>query len=384
MSHPAKLAAVACAVLTSALIYVGGSAHAERLCRTNFGTCPTHAPPGTFCHCASAKGDTVGRVVDVSPSPPPLHLPVHPYVGGGVRPPTPNSSPGHNYGGLPKSPANSPQPTGPDVGPRSPTPDSSPGHNYGGLPKSPGSSPQPKPVAGPRSPIEQNAPPKRILETGYGLLFETGTEVAGYGLYSYAVVISDTDASATFLGEIFKSIPSVGNTAAQPSQLNIFYVPMNKKASAGFESLVHSSQGSTAELGRKISGMFYDYKVARAILDHICNPPAQAIRDLCDGDMSRGPYIFTYAKPASMIEPVPPPFLFVDLSDVKPEAYAEFIAAFRAQVKRDDFSDGARVNSLRLKLLNLAITAADIIGPVQKAIADIVRSETTPDQTDSK
>ena len=90
--------------------------------------------------------------------------------------------------------------------------------------------------------------------------------------------------------------------------------------------------------------------------------------------MARGPYIFTYAKPASKIEPVPPPFLFVDLSDVDPRAFGELVSAFRAQVKREDITDGARVNSLRLKILEVVLKASDIVGPVQKTVADVLHS----------
>jgi hypothetical protein len=131
----------------------------------------------------------------------------------------------------------------------------------------------------------------------------------------------------------------------------------------------------SAELGREFSSALYDYRMARTILNHICNPPASAVRKLCQGDMSRGPYLFTYAKPASVLVPIPPPFLFVDLSDVNPRAFGEFIAAFRAQVKREDISDGARVNTFRLTLLNIVLGAKDLVSPVRKSIADIVYTD---------
>jgi hypothetical protein len=71
---------------------------------------------------------------------------------------------------------------------------------------------------------------------------------------------------------------------------------------------------------------------------------------------------------------VPPPFLFVDLSDVHERAFGEFLAAFQAQVKREDVSDQAKLKTLRLEILNIALTAADWVGPVEKAVADIARS----------
>jgi len=43
-------------------------------------------------------------------------------------------------------------------------------------------------------------------------------------------------------------------------------------------------------------------------------------------------------------------------------------------LKRDDISDQARIRTLRLMILDIALTAADWVNPVEKAIADIVHS----------
>jgi hypothetical protein len=214
----------------------------------------------------------------------------------------------------------------------------------------------------------------RILETGYSPLSELGKEEEGYGLYSYAILASDTRRAAIFLTELFKKIPLIDQTSARPSQLNIFYVPLQKDKEPDFATLMQTSSTNAEKLGADYSRSFYDYRMARALLDHVCNPPADSVRRLCDGDLSRGPYIFTYASPASGMNSVPPPFLFVDLSNVHAQAFGEFIAAFRAQVKRDDITDQARIRTLRLTILDVALTAADWVSPVEKAIADIVHS----------
>ena len=214
-----------------------------------------------------------------------------------------------------------------------------------------------------------------ILNTGYSQLPELGKEEAGYGLYSYAVLTSDSDRSAVFLKEILQSIAAIEDTPGQRSQLNIFYIPIKKDKVNEFVESVKTLEKKPEDLGIKYSGSYYDYRTSRAILNHICVSPAAAIREVCLGDMSRGPYIFTYAAPASSLEPVPPPFLFVDLSDVDKRAYGEFVLAFRAQVKRQDISDGAKINTLRLRVLSIVLKAGDFIGPVGKSIADYIHSD---------
>lgn len=129
---------------------------------------------------------------------------------------------------------------------------------------------------------------------------------------------------------------------------------------------------------------FYDYTMSRALLDHLCVSPAEEIKAACESDLSRGPYIFAYAKPASKVTPVPPPFLFMDLSDVHERAFPEFIAGFRAEVKREDITDGAKIKTLRLKVLNIVLTTADWLVPVRKAVADIVYSAGGQSEKDKK
>jgi hypothetical protein len=191
-----------------------------------------------------------------------------------------------------------------------------------------------------------------ILETGYEQLTGLGDEAAGYGLYSYGILTHASPRSAAFLGEIFKSLPPIAETGgAARAQLNIFYIPTIKGGAGGLADLVKPSRDDLAKLAARYTKEMYDYSMAQAILRHVCNPPAKTIEGLCKGSMSRGPYILTYAKPASSLEPAHPPFLFVDLSDVHPRAYAELIDAFRAVVKQDDVTDDAKIHSLRLGLM---------------------------------
>jgi hypothetical protein len=224
---------------------------------------------------------------------------------------------------------------------------------------------------------EAKPPQQAIPGKGYDQLRGLGREAGGYGLYSYGVLTTPSPRSAALLGEVFKSIPSIG---AARAQLNIFYIPTKKEKVADLAALVQASRNDQTKLAARYSDALYDYKMARAILSHLCNPPAKPMTSLCKGPMSGGPYILANARPASTLEPVPPPFLLVDLSDINPHAYAEFISAFRAVLKQEDVTDDAKLYSLRLKVLNLGLTVADWTPNVKKSVADIVHAfDSSPD-----
>jgi hypothetical protein len=212
--------------------------------------------------------------------------------------------------------------------------------------------------------------PGRILETGYAKLGNVGEEKPGYGLYSYVLITSNSSKSVALLNEIFKVIPNVQNTGALPKQINILYIPFLKEKEIEFVVAAKSVE----TLGTKYAESFYNFQMARMILDHLCNPPADVLRQLCGGDLSRGPFIFTYEKPASTFEPVQAPYLFVDLRDVHERAFAEFVSAYQQQVKSEDVNSGERLNTLRLKVLNLTLNAADFVKPIPEALADVIHS----------
>ena len=92
-------------------------------------------------------------------------------------------------------------------------------------------------------------------------------------------------------------------------------------------------------------------------------------------DLSDGPYLFTYTEPASSLSPIPPPFLFLDLTMVHRRAYGEFLAAYKAQVKRPDYADSEKLASFRLTLLNITLHAADWVDPIKSAVSEIIHYE---------
>jgi hypothetical protein len=240
----------------------------------------------------------------------------------------------------------------------------------GPAPQSPSTTGQAPPPRRPTIVAAPSPPSLRILETGYAKLGEVGEEKPGYGLYSYVLITSNSSKSVALLNEIFKVIPNVQNTGALPKQINILYIPFLKEKENEFAVAAKSIE----TLGTKYAESFYNLQMARTILAHLCNPPADVLSKLCGGDLSRGPFIFTYEKPASTFEPVQAPYLFVDLRDVHERAFAEFVSAYQQQVKSEDVNSGERLNTLRLKFLNLTLNAADFVKPIPEALADVIHS----------
>jgi hypothetical protein len=206
-----------------------------------------------------------------------------------------------------------------------------------------------------------------ILGTAYDFLYAPGAETAGYGLYSYVILPRPGDRAVAFLREIVGHFPAASNVAEAKQRINILYLPT--KAAARGQAAFDAD--AAPAVVKAFLDKNYDFAMARDLLFHLCDRPAPAVAQLCANDLSGGPYILTYATKVSDLSPLPPPFLFVDLTNVRPRAFPLFVAAYAAQVKRPNFSDGERLADFRLQLLNIILTAADWVQPVSAAVADI-------------
>jgi hypothetical protein len=209
-------------------------------------------------------------------------------------------------------------------------------------------------------------------------LYRIGTEQPYYGLYSYVLFPTYSSRAESFLEELFKTTGYTATSLIDVQNLNVIYIPTREDQQSSLRSMV---SGRLAPLAPSFATQFYDYNLAQKFLAQICVVPTEVIRDLCATDLSDGPYLFTYARPVSTLSSIPPPYLVLDLSHVHILAFGEFIAAYKAQVKRIDYSDHERINTLRLRVLNILLTAADWISPTKSAIADILymaKGETSP------
>lgn len=221
-------------------------------------------------------------------------------------------------------------------------------------------------------------PPRRIGDTGYATLTAIGQETDGYGLYSYAILPNDSERAAAFLGELFGSTLPAAGLLIPRSEINVLYLPLQRSKESNFAAEHDRLRSRFQQLGKDFADNFYDYAMAHALLVHICERPTDTMLGLCRTDLSQGPYLFTYAQPASKLEPLPPPLLFVDLTGIAPHGFGQWLMAYREQVRRPDFSDRARIDTFKLRLLKVTLTAADVIEPIGEAagaVRDFVASK---------
>jgi hypothetical protein len=200
-------------------------------------------------------------------------------------------------------------------------------------------------------------------------LYGTATEKPDYGLYSYLLLPVHSHRVERFFSELFKTTSFVELNKISVGNLNIIYLPTSAGKITTLIPKISDGSPPPVDLFAK---QYYDYALAQKMLAQICTSPSEDIHDVCSTDLSRGPYLFTFTRPVSDLAPVPPPYLFVDLSSVHEGAFGEFIAAYKEQVKRTDYSDRERIDNLRLRILSIILTAADWIGPIEGALPDII------------
>jgi hypothetical protein len=209
-----------------------------------------------------------------------------------------------------------------------------------------------------------------VLLSVYEFSDEQATADEGYGLYTYVLLVPGSNASrrnVAFLRELLASTRRNDDEfAAVRRHLNIFSIPTQDRVQA-----LVLARGSADAATAIAAPDVYHYEQAQRLLFHLCMEPATRTPQLCSSGW-RGPYLLTLSEPLSDTGAVPTAHLFVDLSDIHERAFGEFIRAIKEQVMRPDFTDREKVDTLRLRLLDITLKAADWLNPIKEGVAEIV------------
>lgn len=198
-----------------------------------------------------------------------------------------------------------------------------------------------------------------VVDSGYAFLLTAGSEKVGFGLYTYALLTtSDVARSKAMIQAILASTQAIGDFDIDKHHLNVIYIPSEKLSTAASEA------GSSAAVPS------YNYKLSRSLLDRICVSSIAKSNNICHGDLSVGPYLFTYAAPLGNSAEIAPPLLFVDLSGINPRAFSTYVEMYKEQVKQADITDMAKINTLKMNILSITLDAADILPGFPKAYGD--------------
>jgi hypothetical protein len=224
-------------------------------------------------------------------------------------------------------------------------------------------------------PTSPSAAPKlspatlRIIDNGYEFLYTQGAEKPGFGLYTYVLLTpASPERAKALLDAILASTPRVTAFGGDIAHIDVIYIP---------------STGGGAAPPRANSGEViarYDFDLARALIEAICEMPAEEVFRICRTGLGAGPYLFSYASPVRKDAKVSPPVLFVDLTPIEKDTFPTFVEAYKQQIKSDDISDGQKINSLSIRILNIIETAKVFVDPVEHAVGDVIHLVTSDGQ----
>ena len=235
----------------------------------------------------------------------------------------------------------------------------------------------------------------QIRHTVFEFLDEDKPEDKNFGLFTYVIFVAPNVRNAIFFEALAESTPIEGRYKAQTKPyLHIFYVPVHNRIQAR-DYLETQPPGSLAlgstVLSRIQAGdyletqppgslplgsirghdSYYDFPFSLDLIVRYCASALNRNTARCPTS-GQGPYLLTTTQPLSRLDTVPSPTLLLDLSDVHEKAFGEFIPAIKEQVMSPDFTDRRKVETLRLRLLSVILTAADVVVPIKKGVESIL------------
>lgn len=188
-----------------------------------------------------------------------------------------------------------------------------------------------------------------------------------YGLYTHVLFLNRAERNRAFLDALRASTPRAGDVPAEDALLiNLFAIPVQSRVRARMAWEIGADEASPVDAG------IYDYEGVNNLIRKICLSDEITVPDFCAGETGGGPFLVTHEHWLMGADQISPPLLVVDLSNVHPDAFGEFIRAVKQQIMLPDFSSGERIASLRLQLLTIVLDLAYWLDPINKSVAAIV------------
>jgi hypothetical protein len=236
--------------------------------------------------------------------------------------------------------------------------------------------PPPLAPASPPTPISKadggESPITRITDTRSAPLVHPGEETAGYGLYTYVLLRQSADRDSHFVKEIVATAPSAsGGAPTLRAQTDLMLIPANPCPSAPPKS----AEDCAANLVDAVASdpkASYNYEESNTILEELCIQPPKQIANFCHEPFGKGPFLFTYARPVSKMNPIPPPFLFFDFTTHDEAEFPDYIYAYEAVLKSDDFTDDSKLKTLQLRILDVYNRARGAAGPTVEGAVKLI------------
>jgi hypothetical protein len=214
-----------------------------------------------------------------------------------------------------------------------------------------------------------------------------------FGLYTYVLLGSGThdQNKALLLAMLPRTASSAVARTQNPISLNLIAVPIRQVASLNADRRVleTASGQDNAVWSTAVDAILrdYDYGFADTARIAICTrlrgvTPAdratikgnlrQAINGAC-GAAADGPVMFTVSQRLQLGQrDVPIPFLMFDFAEHSEELYPRYVAAYKSQVTRADFSDGRNLQSLYDRVLDITVPINSRLPGIEDSIKGLV------------
>jgi hypothetical protein len=195
----------------------------------------------------------------------------------------------------------------------------------------------------------------RLIDSVYGFV-DGGKhrEPKEYGRYSYVVFLQRDERAIALTREILASTAQESTVATSPNELNLIEFPVRRSFWSSSDGTALLAGSTVAAVENSIVEKYYDEGFARDVLRAACRDEKVAAV-MCSRGFSQGPYLITFAEPASHEHQAKPPYLVVDLGKIQPLGFSYFIERFKEQAITTELSDRSRIDNFKNRILALVL-----------------------------